>query len=100
MAELPKREQARPTFNTLYMLAKKLEVGQPACARQYTPSSKVYRDKHRRYVMPTGQVAALEEEGSAPSEQVRGEDSESEVEAVGGINVCLAQAMSQYQQEE
>ena len=50
--------------------------------------------------MPTGQVAALEEEGSAPSEQVRGEDSESEVEVVGGINVCLAQAMSQYQQEE
>ena len=29
MAELPKREQACPTFDTLYMLAKKLEVGQP-----------------------------------------------------------------------
>ena len=50
--------------------------------------------------MPTGRVAALEEEESAPSKQVTGEDSESEVEVVGGINVCLAQAMSQYQWEE
>ena len=41
----------------------------------YTPSSEVYRDKHRYYVMPTGQVAALEEEGSALSDQVTGEDS-------------------------
>ena len=36
MVELPKREQARPTFDTLYMLAKKLEVGQPACTHWYT----------------------------------------------------------------
>ena len=100
MAELPEREQARPTFDTLYTLTKKLEVGQLAHARWYTPSSKVYRDKHRHYVAPMGWVATLEEEGSAPSKQVTGEDSESEVEAVGGINVCLAQAMSQYQQEE
>ena len=94
MAELPKREQARPTFDTLYMLAKKLEVGQTACACWYTPSSEVYRNKHRHYVAPTGQVAALEEEGSTLSDQVTGEDSGSEVEAAGGISVCLAQAMS------
>ena len=100
MAELPKREQVCPTFDTLYTLAKKLEAGQPVYVCRYTPSSEVYRDKHRCYVVPTGQVAALEEEGSAPSEQVTGEDSESEVEAVGGINVCLAQAVSRYQREE
>ena len=69
-------------------------------AHQYTPSSKVYREKHRHYVTLTCWVAALEEEGSALSDQVTGEDSESEVEVVGGINVCLAQAMGQYQQEE
>ena len=45
-------------------------------------------------------MAALEEEGSALSDQVTGEDSKSEVEAVGGINMCLAQAMSHYQWEE
>ena len=94
MAELPEREQACPTFDTLYTLAKKLEVGQLACAHQYTPCSEVYRDKHRCYVMPTGWVEALEEEGSMLSDKVTGEDSESEVEAAGGISVCLAQAMS------
>ena len=94
MAELPKREQACPTFDTLYMLAKKLEVGQPVHVHQYTPSSKVYRDKHRHYITLTGQVAALEEEGLTLSNHVTGEDSESEVEAAGGISVCLAQAMS------
>ena len=100
MAELPEREQAHPMFDTLYMLAKKLEVGKLAHVRRYTPSSKVYRDKHRCYIMPTGQVAALEEEGLMLSDQVTGEDSESEVEVAGGISVCLAQAMSQYQWEE
>ena len=100
MAELPEREQAHPTFDTLYTLAKKLEAGQLACVHRYTPSSKVYRDKHRHYIVPMGRVAALEKEGSALSNQATGEDSESEVEAVGGINVRLGQAMSQYQWEE
>ena len=97
MAELPKREQAHPTFDTLYTLAKKLEVGQPACTCQYTPSSEAYRDKHRCYLVSVGQVAALEEEGSVLSDQVTMEDSESKVEAVGGLNVHLAQVMSCYQ---
>ena len=100
MAELPEREQARPTFDTLYTLAKKLEVGQPARTRQYTTSSEAYRDKHRCYLVPAGRVAALEEEGSALPDQVTGEDSESEVEVMGGLNVHLAQAMSCYQWEE
>ena len=100
MTELPEREQAHPTFDTLYTLAKKLEAGQPACVHRYTPSLEVYRDKHRHYIVPTGWVAALEEEGLMLSNQVTGEDSESKVEAVGGISVHLAQAMSQYQQEE
>ena len=100
MAELPEREQACPTFDTLYTLAKKLEVGQLAHVHWYTPSSEVYRDKHWHYVMPTGRVAALEEEGLTLSDQVTGEDSESEVEAMGGISVHLAQAMSRYQREE
>ena len=48
MVELPKREQARPTFDTLYTPAKKLEAGQPARTCCYTPSSDIYREKHRR----------------------------------------------------
>ena len=76
MAELPEMEQARPTFDTLYMLAKKLEVGQPAHMCRYTTSSEAYRDKHRRYLTLAGRVAALEEEGLVLSDQVTGEDSQ------------------------
>ena len=100
MAELPERKQARPTFNTLYTLAKKLEAGQVAHTRWYTFSSEAYREKHRRYPTLAGQVASLEDEGLALTDPVAGEDSESEVEAVGGLNVHLAQAMSHYQREE
>ena len=94
MAELPEREQACPTFDTLYMLAKKLEMGQLACMHQYASSSEAYREKHRHYLAPVG------EEGLALTDPVTGEDSESEVEAVRGLNVCLAQVMSHYQREE
>ena len=99
MAELPEREQTCPTFNTLYTLAKKLEVGQPAWACRYATSSDAYREKHRHYPALTGRVAALEEEGVALADPASGEDSESEVEDVDGLNVHLAQAMSRYTSE-
>ena len=100
MVELPEREQARPIFDTLYTLAKKLEAGQLAHACWYAPSSDAYREKHRHYPVPTGRVAALEEERVALTDPAFGEDSESEVEAVDSVNMCLAQAMSHYQREE
>ena len=100
MAELPEREQACPTFDTLYTFAKKLEAGQPARTRRYIPSSDVYREKHRHYPALAGRVTALEEEGLASTDPVSGEDFESEVEAVDGLNVILAQAMSCYHREE
>ena len=100
MAELPEREQAHPTFDTLYTLAKKLEAGQLACTHQYAPSSDAYREKHRCYPALVGRVAALEEEGVASADPISREDSKSEVEAVDGLNVHLAQAMSHYQREE
>ena len=100
MAELPERGQARPTFDTLYTLAKKLEAGQLVHTCPYAPSSDVHREKHRHYPAPAGRVAALEEEALASTDPVSGEDSESEVEAVDGLNVCLAQVMSRYQREE
>ena len=100
MADMLEKEQAHPTFDTLYTLAKKLEAGQLVHTCQYTTSSEAYRDKHRCYLMPAGWVAALEEEGLALTDPVTGEDSESELEAVGGLNVSLAQVMSHYQREE
>ena len=100
MAELPKREQACPTFDTLYTLAKKLEAGQLVCTCQYAPHSDTYREKHRHYPAPMGRVAALEKEGVALADPTSREDSELEVEAVDGLNMHLAQVMSHYQREE
>ena len=99
MVELPEREQAHPTFNTLYTVARKLEVWLPVGTCQYAPSSDAYREKHRHYHVPVGRVAALEE-GVASADPTSREDSKSQVEAVGGLNVHLAQVMSQYQREE
>ena len=50
--------------------------------------------------MLADRAATLEEEGLVLTDPVTEEDSESEVEAVGGLNVCLAQVMSHYQREE
>ena len=100
MAELPEREHAHPMFDTLYTLTKKLEAGQLVHTCRYTPSSKVYREKHRHYLALVGRVAALKEEGLASTDPVSGEDSESEVEAADGLNMRLAQVMSRYQREE
>ena len=100
MAELPEREQAHPTFDTLYTLAKKLEAEQPMHTSQYVSNSDAYREKHRCYPALAGRVAALEEDGVASTNPVSREDSKSEVEAVDGLNVHLAQAMSHYQREE
>ena len=55
---------------------------------------------HRHYPVLVGRVAALEEEGVAMADPASGEDSNSEVEAVDGLNMHLAQAMSRYQREE
>ena len=100
MVELPKREQAHPMFDTLYTLAKKLGAGQLVQACHYATSSDTYREKHRHYPVPTGRVVALEEKGAASADPASGEDSESEVEAMDGINMHLAQTMSHYQREE
>ena len=45
-------------------------------------------------------MATLEKKGLMPTDAISGEESETEVEAVDGLNICLAQAMSHYQKEE
>ena len=100
MVELPERKQAHPTFDTLYTLVKKLEAGQLVHTCWYAPSSDAYREKHRCYPAPMVRVAALEEEGVVSADHTSGEGSKSEVEAVDGLNMCLAQEMSHYQREE
>ena len=63
MAELPEREQVNTSFDTLYMLTKKMEAQQPSCPHRSGPgSSDAYRDKYQRYPAPAGQIVMLEEE--------------------------------------
>ena len=63
MAGLPKRKQVNTSFDTLYTLAKKLEVWQPLHShRDGSGPSNAYRDKYRRYPVPAGWVATLEDE--------------------------------------
>ena len=51
---LHEREQAHPTFDTLYTFTKKSEVGQPARMHWYTSSPEAYREKHKCYLAPAG----------------------------------------------
>ena len=62
MVELPEREQAGASFDTLYTLVKKMEVHQPTCVHRGQGSSDAYQDRYRRYPTPTGWVATLAEE--------------------------------------
>ena len=77
-----------------------MEAGQLAQACHYANGLEAYQEKHRCYPAPKWRVVALEEEGAASADPTSEEDSESEVEAVDGLNMCLAQAMSCYQREE
>ena len=49
---------------------------------------------------PMSRVAALEKEGVVLTDPISGEELETEVEAVDGLNIHLAQVMSRYQKEE
>ena len=63
MAELPEREQVNTSFDTLYMLTKKMEAHLPSQSHRGRSSpTNAYRDKYRRYPLPVGQVATLEDE--------------------------------------
>ena len=91
----------RPTPHLIHctLLRKSWRLGSQ-CTHAGTPCSDAYREKHRHYPALAGRVAVLEEEGVVLTDPVSGEDSESEVEAVDGLNVHLAQVMSCYQREE
>ena len=67
MAELSERKQVNTSFNTVYMFTKMMEVHQPSRShRSGFGSSEAYRDKYRRYPMPVGRVATLENEQLFP----------------------------------
>ena len=100
MTELPEREQASASFDTLYTLAKKMEVHQPSCMHRGQGSSDTYQDKYRRYPAPTGQVATLAEEELLPPGPKPLNLGVPEPDIIEGLSLRIRQAINHYQCEE
>ena len=101
MAELPKREQASTSFDTLYTLAKKMEVWQLSHPhRSGLGFSDAYRDKYRRYPAPVGWVGTLAEEELLPSDPEAPDSEASEPDVIEGLSLRMTQVMNHYQREE
>ena len=68
MADLLEMEQVDTSpFETLYTLARKMEANQPSCfQRAAVGSTDAYRERCRRYPVPTGRVAMLQDEDLFP----------------------------------
>ena len=101
MAELPKKEQASASFNTLYTLAKKMEVQQPSHPhRSRSGSSDAYRDKYRIYPAPVGWVAMLAEEELLSPDPEPPDSEAPKPDVIEGLSLRMTLAMSHYQREE
>ena len=101
MAELPEREQAGASFDTLYTLAKKMEACQPMRTHKGEQgSSDAYLDKYRRYPTPTGWVATLAEEYLLPPDPEPLDPGTPQLDITKGLSLRMIQAMSHYQHEE
>ena len=101
MAELPEREQASASFDTLYTLAKKMEVHQPTHkCRERQGSYNAYRDKYQRYPTPTGWVAMLAEEDLLLPDPEPLDSGVPEPDIIESLSLRMTQAMNHYQHEE
>ena len=101
MADLPEREKVHTSFDTLYMLAKKMEAWQPFHShRSGSGSSDTYRDKYQRYPAPAGWIAMLEEEELLPPDPESPDCEASELDQIEGLSLRMTQAMNHYQWEE
>ena len=97
MAELPERE-SRPSLDTLYTLAKKMEAQQPSHPpRSGSGSSDTYRDKYRRYSASVGWVAMLMEEELLPPDPELPDSEMSEPDVIEGLSTvasCVEQLIT------
>ena len=101
MVELPEREQAGASFDTLYTLAKKMEVRQPMHTHKGGKGPpNAYRDKYRRYPAPMGWVATLTEEDLPLPDPKPLDPGAPEPDIIEGLSLRMTQAMGHYQHEE
>ena len=100
MADLPEREQADTSFDTLYHLAKKLEAcHQP---RNMTKGGTLTHDPHKgykKYSTPVGCAATVEADLFPPDPELV-ESAPPEPDHIEGLSLRMTQAMNHYQKQE
>ena len=101
MADYPKREQADTSFNTLYMLARKMEANQPShFQRAAAGSADAHKERYRRYPTPAGRVAMLKNEDLFPPDPEVLEGEPPKLNWLEGLSLHMMQSMSHFQCEE
>ena len=89
------------SFDTLYMLAKKMKAQQPSCLhRSGSGFSDTHRNKYRRYPAPKGWVAMLGEEELLPPDPALPDSKMSKPDVIEGLSLRMTQTMNHYQRDE
>ena len=100
MADLPEREQADTSFDTLYHLAKKLEARhQPHNATKVGSSIHDPHKGYKKYSTPVGCAATVEPD-LLPPDPDPVENAPPEPDYIEGLSLRMTQAMNHYQRQE
>ena len=100
VADLPEREQTRTTFDTLYTLARKMEVCQSNRSSRGAPSDG-YRDRYQQYPIPVNRVATVGKGGDfLPPDPEEQEPEPPGDDPLDGLSTQMTQAMNHFQWEE
>ena len=99
MADLPEREQADTSFDTLYHLAKKLEVQHQLHNVTKVGSTHNPHKGYKKYPTPAGRVATVEPD-LLPPDPDPVENTPPELDYIEGLSLQMMQAMNYYQKQE
>ena len=100
VADLPEREQTHTMFDTLYTLARKMEVHQSNHNGRGAPSDG-YRNRYQWYSTPANRVATVGEGGNfLPPDLEEQEPEPPGDDPLDGLSTWMTQAMNHFQQEE
>ena len=100
MADLPEREQADTSFDTLYHLAKKLEAWHhPHNATKVGSSTHDPHKGFKKYSTPVGHMAMVEPD-LLPPDPDSVENAPPEADYIEGLSLQMTEAMNYYQKQE
>ena len=100
MANLPEREQADTSFDTLYHLEKKLEAcHQPHNTTKVGTSTQDPHKGYKKYSTPVGHAATVEANLFPPDPELV-ESTPPKPDHIEGLSLRMTQAMNQYQKQE